>query len=151
MKILSTYSVKIKEYNHIFKDTVVLYRKSVDFFINVCLENWDDILQVQGGLKSQKSFVETLTVKTKVHPNVKYDFSAFMYKFPCYLRRAAISEAIGKVSSYKSNLSNWELADKRTRGNKPTIDSCGYKFVAKTHRLAYGMKATFLQLDFNIE
>lgn len=26
-----------------------------------------------------------------------------------------------------------------------------YKLVAKTHRLAYGMKATFLQLDFNIE
>lgn len=130
MKILSTYSVKIKEYNHIFKDTVVLYRKSVDFFINVCLENWNHILQVQGGLKSQKSFVETLTVKTKDHLIVKYDFSAFMYKFPCYLRRAAISEAIGKVSSYKSNLSNWELADKRIRGNKPTIDSCGYVYPA---------------------
>jgi hypothetical protein len=27
----------------------------------------------------------------------------------------------------------------------------GYKFVAKTHRLAYGMKATFLWVDFNIE
>jgi positive regulator of sigma E activity len=26
-----------------------------------------------------------------------------------------------------------------------------YKFVAKTHRLAYGMKATFLWVDFNIE
>ena len=130
MKILSTYSVKIKEYNHIFKDTVVLYRKSVDFFINVCLENWDDILQVQGGLKSQKSFVETLTVKTQDRLFVKYDFSAFMYKFPCYLRRAAISEAIGKVSSYKSNLANWELSDKRTRGNKPTIDSCGYVYPA---------------------
>lgn len=130
MKITSTYSVKIKEYNHIFKDTVTLYRKSVDFFINVCLENWDDILQIQGGNKQKQSFIETLAVKTKNHPVVKYDFSAFMYKFPCYLRRAAISEAIGKVSSYHSNLKNWELADKRTRGNKPTIDSCGYVYPA---------------------
>lgn len=130
MKILSTYSVKIKEYNHIFKDTVVLYRKSVDFFINVCLENWDDILQIEGGMKQKKSFVETLTVKTQDRLFVKYDFSAFMYKFPCYLRRAAISEAIGKVSSYKSNLANWELSDKRTRGNKPTIDICGYVYPA---------------------
>ena len=128
MKIVSTYSVKIKEYNHIFKDTVVLYRKSVDFFINVCLENWDDILKIKGGIKQKQSFVETLTIKTKDRPVVKYDFSTFMYKFPCYLRRAAISEAIGKVSSYKSNLVNWELNDKRTRGNKPTIDSCGYVY-----------------------
>ena len=111
MKIISTYSVKIKEYNHIFKDTVVLYRKSVDFFINVCLENWDDILQIEGDIKQKQSFVESLTIKTKTRTTAKYDFSAFMYKFPCYLRRAAISEAIGKVSSYKSNLSNWELAE----------------------------------------
>ncbi len=130
MKIVSTYSVKMKEYNHIFKDTVVLYRKSVDFFINVCLENWDDILQIEGGVKQKQSFVESLTIKTKTRTTVKYDFSAFIYKFPCYLRRAAISESIGKVSSYKSNLANWELTDKRTRGNKPTIDSCGYVYPA---------------------
>lgn len=130
MKITSTYSVKIKEYNHIFKDTVVLYRKSVDFFINVCLENWNDILQIKGGIKQKQSFVEGLTVKTKDRPAVKYDFSTFMYKFPCYLRRSAISEAIGKVSSYKSNLTNWESEDKRIRRNKPTIDSCGYVYPA---------------------
>ena len=130
MQIMSTYSVRIKKCNHIFKDTVVLYRKSVDFFINVCLENWDDILQIEGGVKQKQSFVESLTIKTKTRTTVKYDFSVFMYKFPCYLRRAAISEAIGKVSSYKSNLANWESADKRTRGNKPTIDSCGYVYPA---------------------
>lgn len=37
MKIFSTYSVKIKHYNHIFKDTVSIYRHAVDFLINVCL------------------------------------------------------------------------------------------------------------------
>lgn len=37
--------------------------------------------------------------------------------------------------------------------NKINDDFCYgcYRLVAKTHRLAYGMKATFLQLDFNIE
>ena len=29
MKIFSTYSVKIKHYNHIFKDTVSIYRKDI--------------------------------------------------------------------------------------------------------------------------
>lgn len=32
MQIYSTYSVKIKHYNHIFKDTVSVYRDAVDFF-----------------------------------------------------------------------------------------------------------------------
>jgi hypothetical protein len=37
------------------------------------------------------------------------------------------------------------------RVSKPISEAAGYKFVAKTHRLAYGMKATFLWVDFNIE
>ena len=130
MKIISTYSVKIKEYNHIFKDTVLLYRRAVDFFINVCLENWDVICQIKGGVKFQQSYVESLTISTKARPVVLYDFGSYMYKFPVYMRRSAIHEAIGKVSSYKSNLANWELVDKRTRGNKPTIANCGYVYPA---------------------
>ncbi len=31
MEIFSTYSVKIKHYNHIFKETFSLYREAVDF------------------------------------------------------------------------------------------------------------------------
>ncbi len=31
MKIFSSYSVKIKHYNHIFKDTVAIYRSAVDY------------------------------------------------------------------------------------------------------------------------
>ena len=43
MKIYSTYSVKIKHYNKIFKDTAKLYRQAVDFLINVGLNEWADI------------------------------------------------------------------------------------------------------------
>lgn len=45
MEIFSTYSVKIKHYNHIFKETVSLYREAVDFYIHVCLEHWDKVSQ----------------------------------------------------------------------------------------------------------
>ena len=31
MKLFSSYSVKIKHYNHIFQETVNLYRNAVDF------------------------------------------------------------------------------------------------------------------------
>ena len=41
MKIVSTYGVKIKTYNHIFKETIGIYRHAVDFLIGVCLEEWN--------------------------------------------------------------------------------------------------------------
>lgn len=43
MRIFSTYSAKIKNYNHIFKKTVSVYREAVDFMIQVCLQKWEDI------------------------------------------------------------------------------------------------------------
>ena len=126
MRLFSTYSVKIKHYNHIFKDTVCMYRDAVDFLIVVCLNEWSDIDALKKKTK-QYNFVEHLCHQTADNPMPKYDdFDKKFYKFPCYLRRSAISQAIGKVSSYKSNLKNWELADKRTRGKKPSYPKAGY-------------------------
>ena len=125
MNITSMYSVRIKEYRHIFKESVELYRSAVDFFIDVCLNEWGGITPIKG-LKAKQSYVETLTVPTSGRPNVTYNFNQKFYKMPCYLRRAAISEAIGKVSSYKSNLSNWESSDKRERGLKPSLPKAGF-------------------------
>ena len=126
MKIHSTYSAKIKHYNKIFKSTVEKYRSSVDFFINVCLEKWDMISEISGS-KAKQRFVETITVRTGDNFVPEYDFSSFMYKFPSYLRRAAISEAIGKVLSYKSNLLNWM---NNPVGKKPSVPKAGYVYPA---------------------
>ena len=125
MNITSMYSVKIKEYRHIFKESVEQYRSAVDFFIDVCLKEWDSITPIKG-LKAKQSFVETLTLPTSKRTSVQYNFNLKFYKMPCYLRRAAISEAIGKVSSYKSNLSNWEASDKHEHGLKPSLPKAGF-------------------------
>ena len=128
MKIFSTYSVKIKHYNHIFKDTIEIYRNAVDFLIDVCLKEWNDLSAIEGNLKQQQ-YVERLCHKTADNPEVKYtSFDKRFYKFPSYLRRGAISEAIGKVSSYKSNLSNWQNSDEKTRGRKPSYPKTGYVY-----------------------
>lgn len=125
MNITSMYSVKIKEYRYIFKESIEQYRSAADFFIDVCLKEWERITPIKG-LKAKQSFVEILTLPTSKRPNVQYNFNQKFYKMPCYLRRAAISEAIGKVSSYKSNLSNWEASDKRERGLKPSLPKAGF-------------------------
>ena len=125
MKIVSTYGVKIKTYNHIFKETIEVYRHAVDFLIGVCLNEWKQILPLKG--KCRLTYVESLIHVTTVHPNVKYrDFDQKFYKFPSYIRRAAINEAIGKVSSYKNNLANWEADGPKTRGRKPSFPKAGY-------------------------
>ena len=125
MNIISMYSVKIKEYNHIFKTTIQIYRSAVDFFIDVCLKEWNTI-SVISGLINQQSYVERLCIPTAKRTNVPYDFNRIFYKMPVYLRRAALNEAIGKVSSYKSNLLSWESSDPRIRGEKPSYPKAGY-------------------------
>ena len=108
MRIFSTYSAKIKNYNHIFKKTVSVYREAVDFMIQVCLQKWEDIRK-EDYLCSPVIYVERLCHRTKRNPEVSYEsFDRKFYKLPSYLRRSAISDAIGKVSSYKSNLKNWK-------------------------------------------
>lgn len=127
IKVISTYSVKIKYYNHIFKDTIVIYRNVVDFLLGVCLSEWDVISKLQND-NARVNFVEKLCHMTAANPAPKYNFDKKFYKFPSYLRRAAIMDAIGKVSSYKSNLANWEKQDPLTRGKAPAVPKAGFSF-----------------------
>ena len=129
MKLSMTYRVRTKGFNHIFNETVRLYRQAVSFFVDVCLKEWNRISVIQGQ-KIRSGFVESLTVKTKQNPVVPYDFSAKCYKFPSYLRRAAIVVALGKVSSYRSNLANWEAAESAKRGKQPSLPQVGYVYPA---------------------
>ena len=126
LKIHSTYSVKLNNgvNGRAFQQTVRLYRKAVDFYIAVMLQEQKEFFR----LSNQNAAVrlaEQLSVATKKRPSVRYDFSNEFYKFPCYLRRAAIAEAYGKYLSYTSLVKNWENSDKRTRGAKPSLPKAG--------------------------
>lgn len=122
MKIMTTYKVKLHTSQKAFADTVKVYRQAVNFFITVALEEWDTLHTIPIPLERQQA-VERLSHKTKNHPFPQYPFDAKFYKFPSYLRRAAISEAIGKVSSYHSNLANWNASK---HGAKPGIPKAGF-------------------------
>ena len=139
MLMYSAYKVKIKHYNRIFKDTISVYRTAVDYLIQVCLENWDSIISYEKLLEKQR-FVETLIHQTKDNPVVTYDFDTQFYKFPSYLRRGAISEAIGKVSSYKSNLANWEA---NPQGKVPSVPKAGYIYPTMYRKGMYEQTGTY--------
>jgi len=132
VKQMSLYSVRISRSPEIRKTlsaTAGIYRKAVDFFIHVCMKEWGSISSCKGQT-GKVNAVEAFTVKTSKRASVPYDFGKEFYKFPSYLRRAAIAEAVGKVSSWKSNLKNWEGADPRTRGRRPGEPSAGYVYPA---------------------
>lgn len=126
MEVITTYKVKIKESHGALKATVNLYRQAVDFFIDVSIKEWDMVEKIEQPLKKQRA-IECLVHHTRTNPNPKYNFDQIFGKFPSYLRRAAISEAIGKVSSYKSNYANWE---KTKIGNEPGYPKAGYVYPA---------------------
>ena len=121
MRMYSSYSVKIKHYCHIFDATAAVYRSAIDFLTDVCLKEWESVSAVKGDLMRQQ-YVEHLCHSTRQNPDAPYgSFDRKFYKFPSYLRRSAISTAIGAVSSYKSRLQGWMSEDPSTRGRKPSL------------------------------
>ena len=104
-------------------DTVSLYRKAVDFFIAVMMSNWDQFAGLSQTDAVRKS--ETLCIRTAKRPIVTYDFSVDFYKFPSYLRRAAIAAAFGAVSSYKTRLAQWKI---NPQGKEPGLPKAGRIF-----------------------
>ena len=118
MNIVKTAKCKILNYTSIFDDTVSIYRSALSFYIDICYKEWDYISTLKS--KYRNNYIERITHKTSKSPDVKYNFDSSFYKFPSYLRRAAIAEAIGYVSSFKSQLENYNESDKKAK--QPTLN-----------------------------
>ncbi len=104
---------------------VRIYRAAVSFLIQVSMDHWEAIEAIKG-LQEQQTYIERLIHHTKNRPAVAYEnFDTTFYKLPSYMRRAAISEAIGKVTSYSSNLKRWQ---KQGNGKAPGKPKTGYTY-----------------------
>ena len=107
MKVTNSYKVKLVNVNSSLDETINVYRNAITYIIKIVNNEWLNIESLKA--KERKTYVEKLIHKTKENPNPIYaDFDKLFYKLPSYLRRSAIQDAIGIVSSYKSNLANYE-------------------------------------------
>lgn len=123
MKVISSYKVKLLHVGKIARATVDIYRAAVAYLIDVIDKEWDTLCPIfKDNPKKGRSAVEALIHKTAKNQNPKYDFDEKFYKMPCYIRRAAQATALGAVSSYRSNLANWEAGGKKGREPKLTYD-----------------------------
>lgn len=126
MNIINSYNVELNV-NKCIKDTISIYRSAVSFLIDVFSNEWTNLKPLK--LKEKNNYAEKLVHSTKENPNAPYDFDRRFYKFPSYFRRSAISDALGIVSSYYSNLENY---------NKERYEaiSNGRKFKKKAPKLS---------------
>ena len=132
MKITSSYAVEIKK-QKMFDNTIKIYREAVSFLIHCFSKEWSAILAIEGS-KPRFNFAEKLVHTTK-YSKAKYNFDAKFYKFPSYLRRAAIQAALGSVSSYYSNYKNWETNGKV--GKEPKLQCDRFCFPAFYRTVMY--------------
>ena len=116
MQVTTSYKIKITNDN-LFKDTLNIYRDALSYLINVVNLEWEKVVKIEYS-KSQVMFIERLVHNTSKR-TVLYDFDDRFYKFPSYLRRAAISEAIGKVLSFHTNYNHWFSSGQK--GNPPVL------------------------------
>ena len=119
MKVNISYKVRLIGIYKALLETVHLYQKAVLFLCRICDSEWDNISSF-GSLEMKQSYVEHLVHRTR--SNIpSYDVPLWFENMPSYFRRAAISDAIGTVSSYRSNHDNW--IKNGMKGGEPHICS----------------------------
>ena len=131
MSIVS-YDVEVLNVNKKLRDTVAntlaIYNSALNYVCNVVKERFNEIKDLN--LQYQKQYIEKLIHNTK-NNKAEYDFDALFYKLPSYLRRDIQARAVGHISSFKSNLDNYnkEKYEKISNGKKfkkkePTLGNC---------------------------
>jgi hypothetical protein len=105
MNINYSYKVKLVNINRCLNKTIKIYRQALAYVVDVVDAEWSNIIVIDKP-KEQYNYMERLIHNTK-HNTASYDFDCKFYKFPSYLRRCVIADALGIVSSYRSNLENY--------------------------------------------
>ena len=129
MKVTQSYGVKFKGGYKAIKRTIVIFNDAINYLITPIQENYDDIAELESSLRKM-NYIEKLVHNTRNNKAI-YDFDDKFYKFPSYLRRSAITKAIGIVSSYMSQIENWKASN--CKGAMPKLDKgnhlmpCFYK------------------------
>lgn len=128
MKIQASYPVRLRQVRDesalYLKHTHRIYNEIISLLVPIIDKHWHQITQYKlahpKDQHAQRTYVERLTHKTKNNPHPQHDTIDTQYpKYPAYYRRAAITEAIGIVSSHKTRYRQWE--DNGKHGKLPRL------------------------------
>lgn len=136
-----------KEQKHQMVLTVEAYRKFLTPLVMIVNAQWCVLSELTS--KQRVNAVEKMIHQTADNPSPKHkyfqkvmDKYPFFRKFPSYLRRAAIADAIGIVSSFQSRYYEWQSGTRKHRAAKPprlTVICKTYPALYKGQQVRYGL------------
>ena len=136
MKITSSYGMKLMGDLNALENSIRIYRDALHFVIPIVDMHWDEVKAFEYS-NQRVMYVEKL-IHSTANRQACYNFDEKFPKFPTYLRRAVLNRALGIVSSYRSNLVNWE---KDPKGQAPQLSFTHYAYPA------YYKKGLFKNFD----
>lgn len=122
MKLVSSYAIEIKHINKLFRQTIKIYNDAITFCVKVFEENWADLEVLEIGNKERFAYADSLIHSTKSNVAKYPEFDIKFHKMPSYLRFSVINMALGYLSSYHSNLEDWEY-DYSNKGKVPLLQT----------------------------
>ena len=125
MRITNSYKMKLTGDLKALETSIGIYRKALRMLIPLINEHWESLSGYE--FTNQKcNRIEKWIHNTKSNQAI-YDFDEQFPKLPTYLRRSVTATALGIVSSYRSNLANWE---KEPKGQAPQLSLNHYAYPA---------------------
>mgnify|MGYP000975622220 CR=1 FL=1 len=125
MRLTTSYKMKLTGDFKALETSIAIYRQTLTYLIPIINDNWKELSQYE--FSNQKyNQIEKWIHSTQMN-HARYDFDQKFPKLPNYLRRSAISKALGVVSSYRSNLTNWEA---NPEGQAPKLQLVHYEYPA---------------------
>ena len=125
MRITSSYGMKLTGDLTALETSIRIYRQALNFIIPIINDNWETLSQCD--YTNQKYNLIEKWIHSTAKNQARFDFDVQFPKFPTYLRRSAIAKALGIVSSYRSNLKNWE---EEPKGQAPKLSLNHYAYPA---------------------
>ena len=125
MRNTSSYKMKLTGDLKALEMSINIYRNALQMLIPIINDNWETLSEYEF-IKQKRNCIEKMIHHTQIN-QAQYDFDKQFPKFPSYLRRSAIATALGIVSSYRSNLANWENDPK---GQAPKLQLVHYEYPA---------------------
>ena len=125
MRITSSYGMKLTGDLKALETSITIYRQALSFIIPIINDDWKVLSECE--FTNQKYSMIEKWIHSTSKNQALFDFDNQFPKLPSYLRRSAITNALGIVSSYRSNLENWE---KNPKGQEPKLSLKHYTYPA---------------------
>ena len=125
MRLTTSYKMKLTGDFKALETSLAIYRQVLTFLIPIINDAWKELSKYE--FTNQKYKQIEKWVHSNQNNQARFDFDQQFPKLPSYLRRSAISKALGIVSSYRSNLANWAA---NPEGQAPKLQLIHYEYPA---------------------